>query len=583
MKQASVLHEAVAAAFWVLAGTAGLVLCLEAGLRSGAALRSRPVMDSVAGEHRILCLGDSFTYGLGGQSYPDQLAGRLSAAGVRARVINRGVFGINSAQLADGVEDELARHHPHTVIVLVGADNFWNSLPVTGGGPWARADRALLQLRSYRLVKLLWVGVSEGDLRTRYRSAMAPASRDEALRTLRSDVESEYPLDWFRRQVGDRPERSRVEAAALAVSARLASVPSDLEARLLLSRQRSDQGDAAGAERLLSEGLEFSPCEGALLGALAAARERLGDSAGVARLLAGDGRTCAPQRRLAHAGWLLWRGELAAAAAAYRRALPELTGAKDRQAALLGWADALYRLDDFDGAIARLDEAQRSSAGAVPLDVTLRTRAWARKWESSRRLGGKGPPPKGADDDLAFSHYRLGEFERCADLTLKQLEQAPLSAEIFHLHALCQQRRGRLWEALGASASVPAVRDNLFYRYLESLKASVDSSGRGFEDLLQERFEADVRAIVLAARRHGANVILASYPEEEYAPVRRAAEATGAAYLDFIPVFKARFRSREQFVSSDRCHLNTAGYAVMAEEFEKALRAMPGFPAGGAR
>lgn len=575
-------REAAGAAACVVIGAAALLGVLEAGLSAAAALRSRPAPASGAETYTVLCLGDSFTYGMGGESYPDQLGRRLAAAGLRVRVINRGIAGINSAQLAERADDELARHRPDAVVVVVGADNFWNSLPIEGGA-LRRLNLRLLSLRSYRLIRLLWVGVSEGSLRGRYRRD-APASREEAMDVLRASLESEHLFDWFRLQLGDRPDGPRVEAARRSVAAALAADPGDARARLLLARLALDSGDAAGAERLFLEGLGAGPCEPSFFSGLAAARQRQGDESGARRALDGEGRPerCAPQLRTARAEWLLWRGEAREAVAAYRRALAGSREPGTRASVLRGLAQALYRSADYEGAIARLEEAEKLAPGDGG-EGGLLSQAWARKWERARRYGSSAPPPAALGGERIFSHYNLGEYAQCSDRALEALRQEPSSEYLFHMHALCLQRQGRLWEALAAPAGAPAVSGNLFYRYLSGVKATVESRGRTLEALSEERFEADVLAIARAARRHGAQALFSSYPEEEYPPVRRAARAAGAAYLDLVPLFKARFRSRDEFLSSDRCHLTTAGYGVMAEAVEKALRGLPGFPAEGSR
>ena len=112
-----------AAAF--LAGAALTCVLLEVGLRAaGWFVRKGDLAPGASGAWTVLCLGDSNTYTGGGYSYPDQLARRLAAGGVAARIINRGVHGLNSTQLADSIEGELDRWKPDAVIVLIGADNF---------------------------------------------------------------------------------------------------------------------------------------------------------------------------------------------------------------------------------------------------------------------------------------------------------------------------------------------------------------------------------------------------------------------------------------------------------------------------
>ena len=93
----------------------------------------------------ILCVGDSFTFGVGappGQCYPEQLQrllDRRHGAG-RWRVINDGYPGRDSAQMLQALERRLERVRPSVMIVLAGLNNDWNSLAREGLGE----DAALL-------------------------------------------------------------------------------------------------------------------------------------------------------------------------------------------------------------------------------------------------------------------------------------------------------------------------------------------------------------------------------------------------------------------------------------------------------
>lgn len=110
------------------AGRALLVLAaVEASVRAvgvvyDLARRPRDAGDSPAA---VLCVGDSFTYGIGapaGESYPAHLGRLLAAAPVagRDRVVNAGVPGSNSSETADGIGELIERHRPAVVAVMTG-------------------------------------------------------------------------------------------------------------------------------------------------------------------------------------------------------------------------------------------------------------------------------------------------------------------------------------------------------------------------------------------------------------------------------------------------------------------------------
>jgi lysophospholipase L1-like esterase len=118
------------------------------------------------GAVRILCVGDSHTYGQGverSQSYPAQLQARL-AEEYPARtfeVLNLGIRGINAAYVAKRLEAQILRFEPTLVIVWVGTNNMWNELEAEEGAGLAGRDafslhRTLLSLKLYRLGVVLW-------------------------------------------------------------------------------------------------------------------------------------------------------------------------------------------------------------------------------------------------------------------------------------------------------------------------------------------------------------------------------------------------------------------------------------------
>lgn len=165
LKKAGVLAAGVLAA---------LLLC-EAALRINSRRHRASPADARAakagaGGLRILCLGDSFTYGLGaprGEGYPDHLQGLLDSrfgAG-KFDVINGGLLGINSSQLEKKLPDILRKHDPGLVLVMIGNNNdtllesniflFVPDLLGLKDRTILRADVLLSGLKTYKLLKLL--------------------------------------------------------------------------------------------------------------------------------------------------------------------------------------------------------------------------------------------------------------------------------------------------------------------------------------------------------------------------------------------------------------------------------------------
>lgn len=160
-------HRAVKRAVLVLGGILAAIVMLEILLQAGAvyfAATGREAPVSVAtGDYRILCLGDSNTYGLylkREEAYPQQLevlwnqSGRLP----KGKVFNLGFPGTNSSKLLSQFPDMLDTFQPDLVIIMVGVNDFWTS-PVSFEAPRDLRYRARWFLqrhsRAYKLFYML--------------------------------------------------------------------------------------------------------------------------------------------------------------------------------------------------------------------------------------------------------------------------------------------------------------------------------------------------------------------------------------------------------------------------------------------
>lgn len=115
-------------------GFATIAVLLETGLRiTGSFYPARKCVraNDSAEYHRIICYGDSFTYGLGvetDKTYPSQLENLLnSRAGKQCfAVTNRGLSGANSSQVLKNLSGDLEEIKPELVTFLIGMANNWN-------------------------------------------------------------------------------------------------------------------------------------------------------------------------------------------------------------------------------------------------------------------------------------------------------------------------------------------------------------------------------------------------------------------------------------------------------------------------
>ncbi len=120
------------------------------------------------GALNILCLGDSFTFGLGTtaeNSYPKQLERLLQEKNLsRVQVINGGRLGFTSSLLLKNLQTDLKRYRPAVVIVLIGMNNYWNLkdssyflLHRDGLSFGERLDNLLGGSRVYKMLKIGWL------------------------------------------------------------------------------------------------------------------------------------------------------------------------------------------------------------------------------------------------------------------------------------------------------------------------------------------------------------------------------------------------------------------------------------------
>lgn len=115
------------------------------------------------GTFTIATFGDSVTAGQGtapNYSYPRQLESLLNEAnGGGFRVVNHGVFALNSSRLADLLPQWLDETKPDLIVVMVGCNNGWNYRN-SHLGEIGLLDRPLVlqwldRTRTYRFLRLL--------------------------------------------------------------------------------------------------------------------------------------------------------------------------------------------------------------------------------------------------------------------------------------------------------------------------------------------------------------------------------------------------------------------------------------------
>ncbi|MCB9662971.1 MAG: tetratricopeptide repeat protein [Alphaproteobacteria bacterium] len=442
----------------VLFGTLVLLLVSEAGFRAaGVYLRfHRPVDEA---PYTILCEGDSFTYGIGGISFPEQLEELLNErVGRRAfRVVNKGVPGLNTAMLADELEGHLRETRPDVVIVLAGENNSWNSVRITDpqqtGGFWGRVDRLLLASRVYKFVKVASVGWRHATFHEA--RSVDRLIEQAALHMLESDEDVGLAFLDGEEDPGD-----------------------DLEPA---SETFGTQVPSVHAQRFMRRG-EYEACVDYMRGVLAVEPDNV-----------------------------LFHTELAA---------------------------CLMRQDRLEETVATLTVATQ----LPPVEESVE--AWFQ---------------------LGWALQRMGRPDRAVAAWTEGLRLDPDAGRLYQAIARNYVERGQLWRALDLKAQIPALEGNALHRYLEQLHA--EFGGGDVERAISESMRSDALRIARTARTHNAALVFSSYPAHAYDEIREAAEAEGAVFVDFRPLFVEAFDGPEDYLSGDNCHCNSEGYRLMAEEF----------------
>ncbi|MBU0634076.1 MAG: tetratricopeptide repeat protein [Candidatus Omnitrophica bacterium] len=157
----------------ILLGIVAAVVILEAGLNilSGIYIKRHlpryEFKDNAdKGILRILCLGDSFTYGIGADfenSYPAQLERMLNENSKvkKFKVFNEGVPGSNSSQVFVKFNDIVDEVRPDIVIILAGGNDIWSVGNILCGRvPMGlRIKNMLVLSRSFRACSILGVNI----------------------------------------------------------------------------------------------------------------------------------------------------------------------------------------------------------------------------------------------------------------------------------------------------------------------------------------------------------------------------------------------------------------------------------------
>lgn len=124
--------------------------------------------------YRILCLGDSFTQGLGaakGRDYPRQLEQMLNQTKLKKKVliINKGKGGQNSSEVLASLNSDLDAYQPDLVILLIGMNDIHNThlhYRALKQRSWIAASSSWISsLRVFKLWEYLRLSIKKGSVK----------------------------------------------------------------------------------------------------------------------------------------------------------------------------------------------------------------------------------------------------------------------------------------------------------------------------------------------------------------------------------------------------------------------------------
>lgn len=519
-----------------------------------------------AADTTLLCVGDSFTYGLGAsersRSYPAVLQQRLDAARPGAfAVVNRGVPGQASADVVRRLDRALASLRPRTVYLLIGCNDRWSVAPALAAADAVGAGDSGFEwkLRTLALLRRIAGALGPGH-------AAAPNAQP------RLELPGELCGTWHagalevvldsdgRAEVGGVPSQWSVEGGELRLG-------SD-DARQVLAWQRDGErlvleGASIAAGRLV---LERGP---AAAEPAAAVRDllRAGDlAAASARLpeVSPEARRVALAVELAHRA-----GDRAGLERGLVR-LDALAALDDegRVERLRAWLAIGRSADGVPGALAAIEaEPTRAELWSAVIDLLDREPRW--RADVVACVGRVIAARPAGDPALAvlFATRAMLEGRAGGDpvtALADGLQAGLLNGDFGHAVAALRSRPALYDERTIAAARARLVLTPEQERRVDEVLLRSSDDARSVE----ERLEWHVSLCAERCRHHAAELVLLLYPEPISidAAVRRAADRLGVRLVDPQPRFRAalaRGRRADYFVWDGHC--SDAGYALLAD------------------
>ncbi len=509
------------------------ILLLEVVLQVGAVVvwlgqRGRALDATNASGRTVLCVGDSWTHGIGSLdfatgSYPARLENYLRQhVAADWQVLNGGQSGQNSRDVLERLPGQLERARPAWVLVLVGQNDFWS-----------RPDRLVLEPGA--------VPMDPGAFRWRFRTGRLIAwlagkwsgagQAGGGAAEPRAGVAPPWETDDASWQLVRPPSRGRALPDE--------EWADDPETNLVLRRARDEQAvkrfDAA--REVLEERAARQPEDPRVFADLANLRRKMADVEPAREMLAALETGYAEHRS---AWWAIsWARALANVADRTEACeqIGRLSAEWPDDAELAGlYAHALFLVDDVDAARRRIEAAWtlEPSAGLAQ----IRYLVW-------RGDGGR-PTAEALVGGYLLDNDARQFAGRCRAVLQLRPEDRSAMDEVIAAADCDSGQRARLVEIV-AWVAADLETDGM--------------AGGGEASATLEAHLEQIRAVVAGA---GARCAFLTYPlpnsgVEELARVARRLD------IPFLPVYELYPGQDWARLKAPDGHCNDAGYALMAE------------------
>jgi lysophospholipase L1-like esterase len=231
---------------------------------------------------KILCLGDSNTFGMGadkGYSYPEQLERMFKERNTKQKieVYNAGVPGNTSSRLLANLEEQLQNYNPDILIVLIGANdadqiqeaNYFLFKASGFRGLIFKLEYCLSRFRVYRLLKLgadtLRVKLWKKRLVAKYKNHFESFASSQR-RSL--NVDQKTTAEYYKHiEAGDRYWSAYSRKVSLAIDEfkqAIAVMPDNAEGYLRLAEVFHSSGKDDQAMEILEKAKKLDPSHPAI-------------------------------------------------------------------------------------------------------------------------------------------------------------------------------------------------------------------------------------------------------------------------------------------------------------------------------